>query len=166
MVDFSESEPPLPAAKLPRCGVCNAELGDLHVWHCKNRKLGNPYVCPVDVGLIDYTPKPSGVLPGLTGLKHDSDKPMLDLVDPTAISQLAAVLTFGAKKYAAHNWRGGIKQSRLIAALLRHVFAHLGGEDLDPESKLPHIAHAMCCCMFLLGLANRADLDDRYKEAK
>lgn len=95
--------------------------------------------------------------------KFDANKPRMDLLDAHAIEQLANVLGFGAQKYSAHNWRAGLNQSRLIAALLRHAFAHSRGEDTDPESGLPHIAHAMCCCMFLLGLADRADLDDRYK---
>jgi hypothetical protein len=111
----------------------------------------------------------------VTGLKHDSEKVRMDLLDPYAIEQLAAVLTFGAKKYAAHNWRSGINYSRLIAALLRHTFAYLGGEDNDLESGLPHIAHAMCCCMFILGLSNPklinkkdpnstlGEWDDRYR---
>lgn len=97
------------------------------------------------------------------GVKHDDDKPRMDLLDSYAIEQLATVLGFGAKKYAAHNWRKGLGKSRLIAAALRHLFAHLKGEDLDPESGLSHAAHAMCCCMFLLGLSHRTDLDDRYK---
>ena len=96
------------------------------------------------------------------GMKFDSDKIRMDLLDPYAIEQLSAVLTFGAKKYAAHNWRKGIPKSRLIAALLRHTFAYLRGEDIDEESGLSHIAHAMCCCMFILGLEWRADLDDRH----
>jgi len=99
------------------------------------------------------------------GIKHDIDKPQMDLLDPYAMEQLAAVLTFGAKKYEAHNWRKGFKYSRLIAAALRHIFAYARGEDNDQESGLPHTAHAMCCLMFLLGLSHRAaELDDRYKE--
>lgn len=98
------------------------------------------------------------------GMKFDQDKPMMDLLDSYAIEQLSAVLTFGAKKYASHNWRKGISYGRLIAAALRHLFAFLRGEDKDPESGLPHVAHAMCCCMFLLGMMNtRTDMDDRYK---
>ena len=96
------------------------------------------------------------------GRKDDSEKPRFDLLDSYALEQLALVLTFGARKYAAHNWRNGLSTGRLIAALLRHVFAFLRGEDNDPETGLPHIAHAMCNCMFLLGM-NRPDLDDRYK---
>ena len=98
------------------------------------------------------------------GVKFDANKPRMDLLDAHAITQLAQVLTFGAQKYEAHNWRRGISKSRLIAAALRHLFAYLGGEDKDPESGLSHVAHAMCCAMFLLGLEHRSELDDRYKE--
>lgn len=99
------------------------------------------------------------------GVKYDGDKPRMDLLDGYAIEQLALVLAFGAKKYDAHNWRKGIAKGRLIAAALRHLFAYLKGEDKDPETGLSHAAHAMCCCMFLLGLEHRIDLDDRWKEA-
>ena len=111
-----------------------------------------------------YTPTDAKVVstePG--GLKFDTEKVRMELLDPYAMEQLAAVLTFGAKKYAAHNWRLGIRNGRLLAALIRHVFAYLRGEDKDPETGLSHIAHAMCCCMFILGLEHRVDLDDRYK---
>lgn len=101
------------------------------------------------------------------GLKYDQDKVPLDLLDPIALEGLARVLQFGAKKYAAHNWRGGISYSRLIAALLRHVFAILRGEYVDPESGLPHIDHVGCCWMFLSYMTKtRPDLDDLYKEKK
>ena len=98
--------------------------------------------------------------------KYDADKPRLDLLDPYAVEQLAKVLTFGAQKYAAHNWRKGLSKSRLIAAALRHIFAYLGGQNTDEETGLSHIAHAMCCCMFILGLEHRVDLDDRYNARK
>ena len=97
------------------------------------------------------------------GTKHDQGKPMLNLIDPQAIEGLAAVLTFGAKKYAADNWRGGINNSRLSASLLRHLFAIMRGEYTDPESGLPHIDHVGCNWMFLSNnLKNRPDLNDSY----
>jgi len=98
------------------------------------------------------------------GVKFDAGKARMDLLDPYAVEQLSHVLAFGAQKYAAHNWRMGISKGRLIAAALRHLFAYLGGQDKDDETGLSHVAHAMCCCMFLLGLEHRTDLDDRYKE--
>lgn len=98
------------------------------------------------------------------GMKYDTDKLPLDLLDPLALNELAQVLAFGAKKYNAHNWRGGITYSRLIAALLRHTFALLQGEDIDPESGLPHIDHIGCCWMFLSNMMKtRPDLDNRWK---
>lgn len=107
------------------------------------------------------------VTPSSGALKFDTEKARMDLLDAYAIEQLALVLTFGARKYAAHNWRKGLSYSRLIAAALRHLFAYLMGEDKDPESGLSHVAHAMCCCMFLLGMSQiRPELDDRFKASE
>ena len=97
-------------------------------------------------------------------VKFDNNKPRMDLLDPRAMEELSKVLTFGAQKYAPHNWRKGLHKSRLIGAALRHLFAYLGGQDNDPETGLSHAAHAMCCCMFILGLEHRSDLDDRPKD--
>jgi hypothetical protein len=69
-----------------------------------------------------------------------------------AIEEINKVLEFGAKKYAAHNWKlgDGFKYSRLLNSLLRHIFAYMRGEDTDPESGLSHLAHAGCNIVFLL----------------
>lgn len=96
-------------------------------------------------------------------LKYDEDKVPLELLAPTALTEIAKVLQFGAKKYSAHNWRKGMKWSRLLGASLRHLFAYIRGEDKDPETGLSHLAHLGCCVMFLLeyqllGLGT----DDRY----
>lgn len=100
-----------------------------------------------------------------TGTKHDGDKPRMDLLDTAALQGLADVLTFGAKKYAPHNWRNGINYSRLIAASLRHLTAVNKGEDIDPESGLLHVDHLACCVMFLSNYMHtgRTELDDRWK---
>lgn len=99
-----------------------------------------------------------------TGLKYDNEKPRMDLIDANYLEGLAKVLTFGANKYAAHNWRGGINISRLIAASYRHLGAINRNEDLDSESGLPHVYHLACCIMFLSSmLETRPDLDDRWK---
>ena len=104
---------------------------------------------------------------GANGMKYDGEKPRMDLIDADALEGLAKVLTFGAQKYAAHNWRGGIEYSRLTAAILRHLMAIQRGEDVDPESGLPHIDHLGCCWMFLSHLSkHRPDLDDRWKPKK
>ena len=96
--------------------------------------------------------------------KKDQGKNRLDLLSSVWIRDVGLVLTFGCQKYAAHNWRKGLAQSRLLGAALRHLFSYLGGEDLDPETGLCHLAHASCCLMFASELREtRPDLDDRYK---
>lgn len=99
-----------------------------------------------------------------TGHKYDMDKNRVDLLDPEWMEGVGQVLTFGAKKYAANNWRGGILHSRLVGACLRHVFAFLRGEANDAESGLSHLLHASCCLMFLYwNTLHRKDLDDIWK---
>jgi len=103
-------------------------------------------------------------LPNETGLKADAEKPPVELLDPYALEQIALVIAFGAKKYAEHNWRGGIRFTRLLGAAMRHTLAILKGEDNDPESGLPHAAHLGCCAVFLIWMMKaRPDLDDRWK---
>lgn len=100
----------------------------------------------------------------LEGKKYDEEKPRTDLLPTAPLLAIAEVLGFGAKKYDAHNWRGGIAYSRLIGAAMRHLLAYNDGEDKDPESGLSHLAHLGCCVVFLLEQeAKGTGLDDRYK---
>lgn len=100
------------------------------------------------------------------GMKFDDTKPPLELISPLALDELAKVLGFGAKKYEPYNWAKGIRYTRVLGAILRHVFAYLRGESKDPESGLSHIAHAMCGCMFLLHYEKmRPEFDDRAEKA-
>ena len=85
------------------------------------------------------------------GIKYDSAKPKMNLLPPKAILEVAKVLTFGAEKYDAENWRKlDDLQNRYTAGALRHIFAHMDGEELDPETNLSHLAHALCCLLFKL----------------
>jgi hypothetical protein len=104
--------------------------------------------------------------PSKGGIKHDAGKNQLELICPYAIEELGQVLTFGAQKYSGWNWAKGMSYARLIGAALRHLFAYARGEDLDPETGLCHVAHAMCCCMFILGLRKRrpGKDDDRHEQ--
>lgn len=98
------------------------------------------------------------------GTKYDEAKPRMDLLDAEFLEGVAQVLTFGANKYSANNWRGGINYSRLIAACYRHLGAISRGEDLDAESGLPHVHHLGCTVQFLSWMQkHKPELDDRYK---
>lgn len=95
------------------------------------------------------------------GLKFDQDKPRMDLLDPSFTIGVAKVLTFGANKYEANNWRKGIQFSRLISAIHRHLAAIQQGEFIDPESGEPHVYHIGCNIMFLgWMMENKPELND------
>jgi hypothetical protein len=85
------------------------------------------------------------------GKKYDGEKPRLYLLPPRTLVEVGKVLTFGAAKYDEHNWKKlDNLQNRYTGAALRHIFAHMEGEELDPETGLDHLAHALCCLMFKL----------------
>jgi hypothetical protein len=68
----------------------------------------------------------------------------------TNYKDCANVFTYGAKKYAAHNWMKGMKWSVPIACALRHAHAlWVDGEENDSESGLPHIGHILCNLVML-----------------
>lgn len=104
---------------------------------------------------------------GTGAVKLDAGKAPMSLLSRTALEEVAQVMAFGAKKYAAHNWRQGFAWSRTLDAASRHLYAFIDGEDKDPESGLSHLAHAMCCLMFTLEFEKtHPELDDRWKPAE
>jgi hypothetical protein len=87
----------------------------------------------------------------MDGIKYDSEKPRYDLMPVEALEAIVKVLTYGACKYAPDNWRHVEPcNTRYYAACMRHLEAHRKGEQIDPESGLPHLAHAICCLVFML----------------
>jgi|TARA_B100001094_G_scaffold123268_1_gene119020 hypothetical protein len=87
----------------------------------------------------------------MDGKKYDEEKAKLYLLPPKSILEVGKVLTYGADKYDAENWRKvDDLQNRYTSAALRHIFAHIDGEADDPETGLSHLAHAMCCLLFKL----------------
>lgn len=73
--------------------------------------------------------------------------------------------TCGARRVlrsGERNWEKGLAWGRLSGALLRHLWAWMRGEERDPESGLPHLAHMACCALMLLASTLRkVGIDDR-----
>lgn len=85
------------------------------------------------------------------GRKDDQGKDRWDLVQPLSLNQYVKVLTHGAKKYGADNWKILDNPThRYFAALLRHLWAWWMGQRHDSETGLHHLAHALCCICFLM----------------
>lgn len=100
------------------------------------------------------------------GLRYDSGKTRFELIPFDALRVIAEVFTKGAEKYEPRNWERGMLFSRCVGSLLRHFTAWENGEDIDAESRLPHMAHAAWNCIALLtyGLRGIGE-DDRPKSA-
>lgn len=79
----------------------------------------------------------------MSGMKRDEGKPDFTLISRELMVSLARVREFGSNKYEKNNWKKGFKVTRSLAASLRHIFAFLSGETLDPESGLSHLGHAV-----------------------
>ena len=99
-----------------------------------------------------------------TGGEKGSKSSRFDLVPAAAMVHVADVYGKGAEKYAERNWERGYVWGLSYAALQRHLHAFWGGEDDDPESGLPHLAHAAWHCLALMTWREtHPELDDRPK---
>lgn len=88
-------------------------------------------------------------------------KPSFDAIPPVAILQLGRVMSFGKTKYGPMNWRAeAVSSSVYYNAALRHLLSWFDGDDLDPESGVPHLAHAMACMAILLDAQSCGKLND------
>jgi len=97
-----------------------------------------------------------------TGGQKGAKPARFDLIPPYPLFAVAEVFNYGSKKYADHNWMRGYKWSLCFSACQRHLWAYWGGEPLDPESGLPHLAHAAWHCFALLEFMHRhPEKDDR-----
>jgi hypothetical protein len=87
------------------------------------------------------------------GAKFDDSKNRWDLLPIAEVEDAVEVLTDGAKKYAPDNWRRVPDgKTRYYAALMRHIVAWRNGERIDKDSGRTHLAHALCCLMFVMAL--------------
>lgn len=86
----------------------------------------------------------------MSGLRYDEGKLRFDLVPPRPYVELVKVYTMGATKYIPRNWEKGMKWSRVIAAMFRHIYKFLLGEVYDKESGLHHMAHVAFGCFALM----------------
>lgn len=85
------------------------------------------------------------------GYAHDGPQKLRwDLLPVGPIEGIVQVLTFGAAKYGANDWRHVENaEERYYAAGMRHLMEDRKGNRLDPETGLPHLYHAMCCFTFI-----------------
>ncbi|HWY34913.1 MAG TPA: dATP/dGTP diphosphohydrolase domain-containing protein [Nitrosopumilaceae archaeon] len=97
------------------------------------------------------------------GTKFDTDKLRVELLPVTGLLLQADVYTRGAKKYDDNNWRKGIKWTRILGAMMRHLLWYMAGETYDPEDGQHHLASLAWGANTLMEYEfTHKELDDRY----
>jgi Domain of unknown function (DUF5664) len=102
------------------------------------------------------------VVDPVTGGEKGAKLAELGAIDPSALMRVAEVAGYGGQKYARYNFLKGYRWSLSYDALQRHLHAFWGGEYIDEESGLPHLAHAAWHCLALIAFNERGrGTDDR-----
>lgn len=100
------------------------------------------------------------------GIKHDSGKPRWSLIPSGVMLDVIAVLEYGSSKYSDENWKKvDNAKTRYYDAAMRHINAWWDGEDKDTETCISHLAHAICCLMFIHWFDNN-DEDLTHSQCK
>ena len=104
------------------------------------------------------------------GKRYNEGKRLWHLLPMEALEDMIKVLEFGAEKYDKHNWKRGFSYTSLLDCLQRHMVAYGKGEDIDPESGVSHLGHALCNLVFLSYFEKYPEqykqFDDRFKLEK
>jgi hypothetical protein len=96
--------------------------------------------------------------------RFNAGKTQWSMVDFKSMEDMVRVLEFGVNKYSRDNWKKGLKTTEIVDSMLRHIYAYLDGEDVDPESGINHTGHIMCNAMFLSHMhLFRKDMDTRCR---
>lgn len=134
---------------MSKCISCGKQtIGSTLLCHdCYCENLSRPSCNPSPIAQNEFK----------KGMKFDMGKTRLELIPTELIDGVGRVLTFGASKYEAENWRNFTEADfpRLVGASMRHMEAYRRGEVIDPESGLPHLAHIATNMGFLLTLDKR-----------
>lgn len=102
------------------------------------------------------------------GQKDLTGKIALHLIPPEIEEAIVQTFEAGIKKgYEHHNWKKGLPLDEvIISAARRHINAWRKGKDINEESGLNHLKHALVnLAMAVYHIENgRIDLDDREKK--
>ena len=92
---------------------------------------------------------------------YGMSKPGIEGVPAAPLFMVGEVMRFGAAKYGLTNWRHDpISASVYYNAAMRHLFSWWDGDNLDTETGLPHLAHAVACLMIIMDAKLSDDLND------
>lgn len=85
----------------------------------------------------------------------------LSLFPDTAVAYGALAMTEGDLKYGGYNYRpAGVLSSVYVAACRRHLAKWYNGEEVDPKTRVPHLASAIACLAVLVDSLESGNLND------
>lgn len=105
---------------------------------------------------------------GIMSKKQSNPKDVLG-IKKVPVSTLPATVKYevglamleGARKYGRHNYRVvGVRASVYYDALNRHIDSWWEGEEIDPDSGLPHLIKAIACLYVLRDSQLRGNCED------
>lgn len=103
-----------------------------------------------------------------SGASKGTKPARFDQIPSVPLYLLAVKFGGGNQKYekvdGLDNWRHGIAWSDLYAAMMRHAVQFWNGEDIDPDSGMPHLMAVAWHAMVLTEFGTRpetAAFDDR-----
>lgn len=99
-----------------------------------------------------------------SAMRFDENKLRFDLLPPEVLIELTRVYSMGALKYDDHNWRKGMKWSKVYRCIFSHVLKWALGQTVDKETGCHHLMLAAwnCCTLFMYQL-HKLGVDDRFK---
>lgn len=155
-----------------RCWSCGVPLNSDYTMHersCVAHVPGKVTLLPAGVDpssvITSAVPNASDLGKSL-GKKHDGGKAPLAQgcigYFRNALEAVAKISEYGAKKYKVdysdQAWRlVPNARGRYMDAMARHLAAYAAGEQNDPESGLPHTAHAAWNALALIELEKEAN---------
>ena len=101
---------------------------------------------------------------GVEKSSNSSTVPPFDLMPEDALYHVAELYGSGVNsgKYEARNWEKGYAWSLSFAACQRHIRWWRGGEIINPENGVPHLAASIFHCFAILEFSfTHPELDDR-----
>jgi len=130
----------------PKSSGAKAEVAlaaALGKWAIEDEFGGEPVLASSLTPTLSTHSGPSGevrVTNATTGGEKGTKEARFDLIPIHPLTELARLYGRGASKYADRNWERGYDWSLSYAALMRHLTQWWGGEDIDPEMGLSHLA--------------------------
>lgn len=99
----------------------------------------------------------------MEGKRFNTGKTKWSLLDLDSLVGVVEVFQFGVQKYGLNDWKKGLKVTETLESSIRHIHSFLNKEDIDLESGLHHIDHAITNLIMVryMTLFNKK-FDDRF----